>query len=97
MRAVKPRMPAKGSRFNKVLPGCDEPWNLARRSRLMPLPRLGHCLMRTDETFLQVQRAQAELRLSIEKSKELAAQSDRLLARHRGAGGRANPPNPAWS
>ena len=60
------------------------------------LSSLGHSVMRTDETFLQLQRAQAQLRLSIEKSKQLAAESDRLLERHRQAAARPTPPNPAW-
>ena len=45
-----------------------------------------------DEKLLQIEQNQAALRKSIEKTKELAADSDRLIRRHRHE---PKPPNPA--
>ena len=45
-----------------------------------------------DEKLLEIEQNQAALRKSIEKTKELAADSDRLIRRHRHE---PKPPNPA--
>ena len=45
-----------------------------------------------EEKLLEIERSQAALRKSIEKTKELAADSDRLLKQHRHE---PKPPNPA--
>jgi len=48
-----------------------------------------------DDTLIQIEETQAALRESIEKTKELAADSDRLLRRHRRETAKPKPPNPA--
>ncbi len=45
-----------------------------------------------DEKLLEIEQNQAALRKSIEKTKELAADSDRLIRQHRED---PKPPNPA--
>lgn len=46
-----------------------------------------------DETLIQIEQTQAALRDSIDKAKELADQSERLIQKHREE--IAKPPNPA--
>lgn len=46
-----------------------------------------------DETLIRIEETQAALRDSIERAKELAEESDRLLRRHRKEV--VKPPNPA--
>jgi hypothetical protein len=48
-----------------------------------------------DETFIQIEETQAALRDSIEKAKELATSSERLIRKHRDEPVAAPPPNPA--
>lgn len=48
-----------------------------------------------DETFIQVEETQAALRASIEQAKDLTAESERLLRRHRPNPDEPEPPNPA--
>ena len=48
-----------------------------------------------DATLIQIEQTQAALRDSIEKTKELAADSDRLLRRHRQEIAKPKPLNPA--
>ena len=47
-----------------------------------------------DDTLIQIEETQAALRDSIEKTKELAAESDRLIRRHRDEITEPKPPNP---
>lgn len=46
-----------------------------------------------DETLFEIEEAQAALRDSIERARDLAAETDRLVLRHRTE--IAKPPNPA--
>lgn len=46
------------------------------------------------DTLSKVEAAQAALRDSIEKSKELAEESERLIRKHRAEIAKAEPPNP---
>jgi hypothetical protein len=46
-----------------------------------------------EETVILIEETQAALRDSIEKARELAEESERLVRQHRGA--MAKPPNPA--
>jgi hypothetical protein len=53
-----------------------------------------------DETFMRIEETQAALRKSIDKAKELASLSERLIRRHRDEvnkdeANKAEPPNPA--
>ena len=48
---------------------------------------------KVDETLIRIEETQAALRDSIERAKELAEESDRLLRRHRKEV--VKPPNPA--
>jgi hypothetical protein len=48
-----------------------------------------------DETFIRIEETQAALRDSIEKAKELASKSERLIRQHRDETIPATPPNPA--
>ena len=48
-----------------------------------------------DDTLIQIEETQAALRDSIEKTKELAADSDRLIRRHRQEITKPKPPNTA--
>jgi hypothetical protein len=45
-----------------------------------------------DETFIQIEETQAALRDSIERARELAEESERLVRKHRKE--TAKPPNP---
>ena len=48
-----------------------------------------------DETLFDIEKAQAALRDSIEKSKALAEKTARLVQQNRGETAKAEPPNPA--
>jgi hypothetical protein len=48
-----------------------------------------------DETLFDIEKAQAALRESIEKSKALAEKTARLVEQNRGETPKAEPPNPA--
>ena len=48
-----------------------------------------------DETLIEIEEAQAALRDSIERTKELSAESERLLRQKRSEIPEAEPPNPA--
>ena len=48
-----------------------------------------------EETLIQIEEAQAALRLSIEKTKALAEDSEQLLRKHRDEIAEPKPPNPA--
>ena len=47
----------------------------------------------SEETLIQIEETQAALRDSIEKARELAEESERLVRKHRKE--TAKPPNPA--
>ena len=48
-----------------------------------------------DDALEKIEETQAALRDSIEKSKELAAESERLVRRYRRAGGKSKPSDPS--
>ena len=48
-----------------------------------------------NDVLIQVEETQAALRDSIEETKKLAAESDRLIRRHRDETAAPRPPNPA--
>lgn len=56
----------------------------------------GVCVTKaSQDTLSEIEQAQAALRESIEKTKELSADSERLLRQHRIEVAKAKPPNPA--
>jgi hypothetical protein len=48
-----------------------------------------------DETLIRIEQTQTALRESIEKAKDLASESERLIRQHRDEMSNTKPPNPA--